>query len=392
MTRPAHILQLVLQRRSVLALAAGGPVGLLGACGGAVGEDGTGAYEPAISVGAVTGLGDAAVTVNGVSYSIGADATLLDGFGKPLAPDALRLGQWVEVTGQINEVLGVGTVARIQVRNSARGVVSTVDGATVTVLQTTARYELKNTVVEGVDTPQALRMGDVVEVHGPLGASAGTVEATRLERLVTAPSIELRGRIMGLDLVRRRAVVGRQPVDFSQATQTLRQALVDGQVLRVAASLQPSASADWLVERITSDTPLPVNLGFAYAEGVTSGWRAGPYFDLDGLAVDGSAANNRDAISADEQRVAVIGSISNGVLVAKSLARVRAGQVVSFNLTGPVTAFASVADFRVRNVLIDASAAVFVAGVVADLANDKRVRVSGPLKGQRMMATRVEFI
>jgi hypothetical protein len=386
--------QLPLQRRRVLALAAAGPSVLLGACGGAVGEDGTGAYEPAISVGAVTGLGEAAVTVNGVNYSIGADATLLDGFGKPLALDALRLGQWVEVSGLVNEVLGLGAAARIQVRNSARGIVSSADGAgaTVTVLQTTARYVEKNTVVEGVDMPQALRVGDVVEVHGPLGARAGTVEATRLERLVAARSTELRGRVSELDPVRRRGVVGRQPVDFSQATQTLRQTLANGQVLRVAAPLPPSAGVDWLVARITSDTPLPANLGFAYAEGVTSGWRAGPLFDLDGLAVDGTTANNRTAITADDQRVAAIGSLKNGVLVAKSLALVRPGQAVVFNLSGPIAAFVSPAELRVRNVLVDASAATFVGGVITDLANDKKVRVTGTLLGQRLLATRVEFV
>lgn len=392
---PTQVLwQFSLRRRGVLGLALGGKTLLLSACGGAVGEDGTGAYEPAISVGSVNGLSETSVSVDGVNFSIEAATTLLDGLGKPLAPDALRLGQWVEISGQVNAVQGVGIADKIQVRNSARGMVSAVDGsgATVTVLQTAARYSDISTVVDGIDSAASLRVGDVVEVHGPLGAAAGTVQATRLELLAAAPTFELRGRVSAVDSVRRRAVIGRQPVDFGQATQTLHQAIANGQVLRVAATTAPTTAADWLVQRITSDAPLPANLRFAYAEGVTSGWRTGPYFELDGLPVDGSAANNRAAITADEQRVAVIGAIKSGVLVATSLARVRSGQVVTFNLSGAITGFASAAGFRVRHVPIDASAASFVGGATADLANGKRVRVSGPLQGQRMVATRVEFI
>jgi hypothetical protein len=390
--RLAHM---ALRRRSMLGVALGGKALLLSACGGAVGEDGSGAYEPVISVGSVNGLSEAAVSVNGVTFSLDSATTLLDGLGKPLAADTLRLGQWVEISGLVNELAGLGKADKIQVRNSARGTVSAVDGsgAAVTVLQTAARYGDKTTVVDGVDNAAALRVGDVVEVHGPLGAAAGTVQATRLELLAAAPSTELRGRVSAVDIVRRRGVIGRQPVDFSQATQTLRQTIANGQVLRVAASTAPVAGADWLVERITNDTPLPSNLGFAYAEGVSSDWRAGPLFDLDGLAVDGSTANNRGAVTGDEQRVAAIGSIKNGVLVAKSLALVRAGQAVVFNLSGAITAFVSAADFRVRNVLIDASAAtVITGGVIADLANDKKVRISGTLQGQRVVATRVEFL
>jgi Domain of unknown function (DUF5666) len=396
MTAPHELHRPFLRRRGVLGLglALGGKTLLLSACGGAVGEDGTGAYEPAISVGSVNGLSEAALSVNGVNFSIDAATTLLDGLGKPLAADALRLGQWVEISGLVNEMAGLGKADRIQVRSSARGTVSAVDGsgATLTVLQTAARYGDKITVVDGVDNAAALRVGDVVEVHGPLGAAAGTVQATRLELLAAAPSIELRGRVSGVDIVRRRAVIGRQPVDFSQATQTLRQTIANGQVLRVAANTAPSAGADWLVERIASDAPLPANLGFAYAEGVTSGWRTGPYFDLDGLAVDGSTANNRNVITADEQRVAVIGSIKNGVLVAKSLALVRPGQAVTFNLSGAITTFVSAADFRVRNVLIDASTATYTGGAAPDLVDGKKVRVTGSLAGQRLVAAKVEFL
>jgi hypothetical protein len=384
------------QRRQLLGATLGAYTVFLSGCGGAVGEDGTGAYEPAISVGPVVGLAEGAISVNGVSYTVDAAATVLDGFGKPLSSNALRLGQWVEISGGVNQAAGLGIAERVQVRNSVRGVVTAVEGSAdslgLTVLKSTARFAAGQTVVEGVAEASALLLGDLIEVHGPLGAAAGTVQATRVERLAAAPSIELRGRVSGLDVLNRRAVIGRQEINFAQATQTLRQPIANNQVLRVAASSAPQAAGDWMVERITSDTPLPLNLGFAYAEGVSSNWQTGPLFELDGLAVDGRNANNRGVVTANEQRVAAIGSINNGVLVAKSLATVRPGQAVVFNLSGPITALVSPAEFRVRNVIVDASTAVFTAGGVSDLADGKKVRVSGTLSGQRLIASKLEFL
>jgi hypothetical protein len=63
-----------------------------------------------------------------------------------------------------------------------------------------------------------------------------------------------------------------------------------------------------------------------------------------------------------------------------------------FVLGAALTDYQSIADFRVRGVTIDATNATFVGGVAADLADGRRVRVTGTVSGRRLIATKVEFL
>jgi Domain of unknown function (DUF5666) len=364
------------------------------ACGG-VGTDGTG-QASTINVGAVTGLSDTTLTVNGVVFERGS-AKVTDAFGLPLAWDALRPGMWLAVEGLVNEDGSSAVAVEIHVRLAVRGTVSTVDqgGATLTVLGSTVRYDTASTVVDGVDVAGAIQPGDVVEVHGPL-AAGDEVDARRIERVSPSPavarSVELRGRVSGLDVATRTMTVGRQRVSYATATLTLRQALANGQVVRVAAATGPTGGQQWVVERMTSDLSLPDQLGFVYVEGVTTDFAAGPTFGIEGIPVDATAANNRNAVTGNGQRVAVIGSIVGGTIRAKSVARSNPGEPIVFVLASTVTGYMSPADFRVRGVLVDASGAALIGGALGDLADGRRVRVTGPVVGRRLVATKLEFL
>ena len=368
----------------------------LASCGGA-GTDGTGPAENSVNVGVLKGLAETSVTVNGVTYDSAA-ATVLDGFGQAAGADALRLGMWLEVTGHVDETSGAAVALTIRVRPASRGVVTAVDAGalTLTVLQSAARYADGVTVVDGTDGAAAIAPGDVVEVHGPLGAGAGAVEASRIERLAGGTDarkpVELRGRVSALDTVARTLTVGRQPVHYDGAALTLRQALANGQVLRVSALAAPVGTRPWRVERMTSDQPLPEDLSFVYAEGVTTDWATGPLFQIEGVKVDASAANNRGVITADGQRVALIGALVKGTLVAKSVTRSVPGQPVVFVLSGGVSSFHSLTDFRMRGVAIDAGAATLVGGLAAEVIDGRRVKVTGSVSGRRLIASRLELL
>lgn len=369
---------------------------VLTSCGG-VGTDGTGPSATAntVTIGALTGLEESAITVNGVAYDR-TGAAIEDGFGKALSSDDLQLGMWLEVDAAVDESSGRAFALSVKVRPALRGSVTAVDGAgfAISVLQSSVRYDNATTVVDGVDTAAALRAGDVVEVHGALGATNGAVEASRIERLAPGvrPPIELRGRVSNLDTIARTLTLGRQSVRYDTAQLTLRQAPANGQVLRVQAAAAPSAGRAWAVERMTSDQPLPENLGFAYAEGVTTQWAPGPLFDLEGLAVDATTASNKVVVTDNGQRVAVIGALVQGKLVAKSVARLVPGQPVTFVLSATVSQFESVGNFRVRGVTIDARGATFVNGTSADLLDGRRVRVTGGVNGRVLVATRLQFL
>jgi Domain of unknown function (DUF5666) len=160
----------------------------------------------------------------------------------------------------------------------------------------------------------------------------------------------------------------------------------------VSSLSAPVAGQLWRVERMTSDQPLPDNLGFVYAEGVTTDWATGPLFTLEGVPVNATGANGKGAVTNNGQRVAVIGSLVAGTLNAKSVARSLPGQPVVFVLSAALTDVQSIADFRVRGVTIDATSAVFAGGTSAELANGRRVKVTGSVSGRRLIATKVEFL
>jgi Domain of unknown function (DUF5666) len=369
---------------------------LLAACG--PGEEGTGIQPVTVNVGVLKGIDDASVTVNGVTYER-SQAAVVDGFGATLSGNGagLRLGMWVEVQGTVDESGESGVAQTIRVRPAVRGAVEVRGdgGRSVTVLDTTALLS-NGTVIDGAATAAELAQGDVVEVHGPLGGSAADVSASRVERLshrAPAQPFELRGRVSQLNSVARTLTVGRRTVSYASATVTLRSALVNGMVVRVSAKAGPVVGRPWLVDRLTADQPLPDKLSFLYVEGFVSNLQAGPLFQIEGLQVDATKADNRAAVKAEGLRVAVLGTLVDGVVQAKSVSLIEQGEPVVFILSGQVTQFVSPASFRVRNVMVDASAANYgLSDTSAGLANGVSVKVRGTIQGRQLVVTRLEFL
>jgi Domain of unknown function (DUF5666) len=381
------------RRVALLVLAA---TTLLAACG--PGEEGTGIQPVTVNVGVLKGIDDESVTVNGVTYDR-SQAVVVDGFDTALGGKgaALRLGMWVEVQGTVDASGESGVAQTIRVRPALRGVVEARGdgGRSVTVLDTTALIG-NATVIDGTATAAELVQGDVIEVHGPLGGSTADMSASRVERLSHRTQVrpfELRGRVSQLDSVARTLTVGRRTVSYASATLTLRSALVAGMMVRVSAKAGPVAGKPWLVDRLTADQPLPDNLAFFYMEGFVSNLQTGPYFQIEGLRVDASNADNRGAVKAEGLRVAVLGTLVDGVVRAKSVSVVEQGEPVVFILSGQVTQFVPPASFRVRNVQVDASAAADVlAKNPAGLANGVQVKVRGTMLGRQLIVTRLEFL
>lgn len=345
----------------------------------------------------VRGLSAESVAVDGIVFET-KSARISDGFGETLPQDSLQLGMWVSIKGLIDEQGQRGTATEIQIRPAARGLVTGADPAALqlSVLGVTARYSSLTTVIDGVASAQALQPGDVVELHGALADEQGSVQATRLQRLdngsVAAQQRVLRGRVRALNLVDQTFAIGQQRVSYAGAAVTLRSPIANGMVVRVSSSKTHGQDALWSVERLTTDQPLPVNLGFIYTEGFSAEWAPGPRFMIEGLPVDASTANGRWAVTGNGQRVAVIGSLRDGSVRAKSVAVVRPGEPTVFTLGGAITAFVAPNRFRVRGVLVDAGAAELVGGSAETLADGVRVRVNGTLLGQSIQASKVTFL
>jgi hypothetical protein len=97
-------------------------------------------------------------------------------------------------------------------------------------------------------------------------------------------------------------------------------------------------------------------------------------------------------VTQDGQRVAAIGALRDGVLVAKSVAVVVSGTSPTFVLAGPVAAYQSLADFKVRAVSVDASGATFSAGDASQVINDIKVKVEGQIVGRKLVATKIKIV
>ena len=203
---------------------------------------------------------------------------------------------------------------------------------------------------------------------------------------------ELRGRVSALDLQAETMTVGAQSVSFGRASIELRASLRNGQVLRVAAASPPAGSAPWAVDRLTPDELRPLDQRFYYTEGLVDALMPGPLFDLEDLRVDASSAVGRHQVQQEGQRVAVVGALQDGVLNARLVAPAEPGEAQSFTLSGPVRAYVSISDFRVRTVPIDASQAQFIACAATALVNEQRVRITGSIRGQSLRARSVECL
>ncbi|MEY2843554.1 MAG: hypothetical protein RI920_1591, partial [Pseudomonadota bacterium] len=92
------------------------------------------------------------------------------------------------------------------------------------------------------------------------------------------------------------------------------------------------------------------------------------------------------------QRVAVIGALQGGRLIAKSVAIVNPGVATHFSLFGDISGFISVAEFKVRSVQIDASQASYTVGDASQLKDGVRVRVDGTVQGRAIVATKMKIL
>jgi Domain of unknown function (DUF5666) len=398
---------------------------MLSACGGAettasgaggVGEDGTGGPAQAASIGVVTGVDEQSITVNGTTFER-QQAPVQDATTARLPDTAVKPGMWVTVEGHTSPS-GENPVAdKIKVLPSARGEVSSVDHgrATISLLGNTVQIS-DTTLVEDMegkaqphdqddDQTQAasgkvhLNTGDKVEVHGPLGATAGAMLASRIDKLVQLPEAsqqpyQLRGRVSEWNAQLHTLKVGRQLVDISKASKLLKRALftptgelVKGMVVRVSGSQPPRGGQAWVVDVIGTDNDLSGNLGFLYMEGVvenldkTSGLR----FEIEDVPVNASSASGNKVLSSNGLRVSVIGPLRSGELVAKA---VSANDL--FTLSGTVGSFTTLSSFKVNTILIDASEASFLKGDAKQLGNGAKVWLSGALDGRTLKVRQIK--
>jgi Domain of unknown function (DUF5666) len=344
--------------------------------------------------GTITGFGS--VIIDGVKYDDTQTSVSTD--TNPAAPTAaaltdLKLGMRVEgklkngvMTDLVMHASLVGPVAALDATTTS----FTLYGQTVKVSVTGATP----TAFEGVQDFAGLMAGDWVEVHGTVDANKAIV-ATRIERKPqgeSAKGLRVGGVISNLDTTAKTFKFNDQTIDYSTATFKPAGAVpVNGAAAAVYSDQLPTAGV-LKAKGIALSKPeegKELRVG-----GRISAYTSLADFTVSGVRVNASTATLEGGVAADVAAgasVGVEGVVSGEVLKATKLRILKTPADVKASLAGQVTDWLSATSFKVRGTTVDASAATFTGGTVADLGNSAWLLVSGTVQGDVLKASNITF-
>lgn len=383
-------------RRAVKLAALAAAAAIAASCGvepQAVRSGGTGYIKATVAAGPITGLGS--IVVNGIRFDETGARVTIDGVpDRPVSE--LRLGMMVEVGGRVDTAARTGTAETIVATPLVSGPAQAVDAARGEVTVLGQRVEVKaGTVLQGASSLGTLRAGDSVVAYGFWDYFAGHVDATRLEVRPAAAQAAIVGPVG--TVAGTRFTIGALAVETAGADLTgLAGGLAPGRYVEARGSLD--AQGVLRAARVAGRAELsPVEGAQTEIEGYVTDFASVASFRVLGVTVNAASARVQGAASAlgNGALVEVEGRFAQGVLVA-DLLEVKAGAeqpvpAQPITLAGLVTDFVSVASFRVRDQVVDASAAAFSGGAAGELANGRGVEVTGVVRGNVLAASALVF-
>jgi len=305
---------------------------IVAACGGSGSSSSSstpvGIAKTQYVTGAIGGFGS--VIVNGVHYDSNSATVTVN--GNPGAVSELKVGQVVHITAKV-DAQGNASASSIDVERLVQGAVQAIDLTNNTLTVAGQVIQVDNTTSFDPSIPggslAGLKIGDLVEVHGFVGAS-GVAVATRIEMATAGDKeIEVTGPLSGLDTTKSLFTVGTQLVDYTTATL----------------------------------------VGFP-----TTGPANGDIVEAEGTTINSSGA--LQAVKVKKHDGGMDGHAGDG------------GE-----LEGLITRFASATDFDVNGQKVTTtSTTVYVGGAVMDLQLNARVEVHGSLDSTgTLVANKVVF-
>jgi len=369
---------------------------LLG-CGGSTntGSDGTGVPPPpdapTLASGPLTGLGPLGVA--GAQLTDAGTQVQLNTLSARPSSD-LRLGMFADADGRVAPSTGEGVASTAVAQSVVIGPVAAIDPARriLLVLGSPARAD-QNTLFENFERLDQLAVGDLVEVFGLRLPGAEGVLATRVILREPSQVVELLGTIsevgigsftaQGLRIATGNAqFTNPGGIDFSPAPPPIGA----GSLVRVRGTYDAAAGVVTASLVVTGFAPVRSEGKWVYVEGFVLGQGAPTRFQVGDVAVDTTDVATPLAVGT---RVRLRGRMQAGVLRVDQVAVVAADARIDYVFEGPISAYASIADFRVRGERVDASSAVILGGPASSLADGVRVRVKGVAGPGRVSATEV---
>ncbi len=369
----------------------------LAGCGGSAntGSDGTGiapAPDPAVASGPLTGLGPLGVA--GARLDDSATQVQLNTLSARPSTD-LRLGMFADADGRVATSTGAGVASTAVAQSVLIGPVAAIDPArrSLVVLASPVRTD-QNTLLENFERLDQLAVGSIVEVFGLRLPGAEGLLATRVVLREPSQPVELLGTISEVGTgsftaqgVRIAVVAG--GTDFSPAPSGGSPQFDAGTLVRVRGTYDAAAGVVTATLVVTGFAPARPEGKLVYVEGFVLGQASATRFQVGDVAVDTTDVATPLAVG---MRVRLRGRMQSGVLRVDQVAVVAPDARIDYVFEGPIAAYVSIADFRVRGERVDASAAVVVGGPPASLADGVRVRVRGGAGPGRISATEVTIV
>lgn len=374
---------------------------ILVACGGDSGGSvsftsggntgGTGSFAS----GRIAGFGS--IIVNNVRFE-DSGASVTDDDGRFRSQGELRLGMVVEIqAGAITQgtasTLGSATASAVNIASEIKGLVQAIAGSTLVVLGQSV-IVVATTLFEDGLSLQSIRVGDVLEVYGFIGAD-GQITATRIERKDAGTSnFKLRGFVANLNTLARTFSIGGATISYAGIVPL--PSLGNGMFVRVPVNTVQSAGV-WTATRIEVRQPFD-NQDEAEIEGIVTAYPgSGTSFQVNGLQVDASGARFKDGSVSNlalGTRVEVEGAVRNGVLVAREVEFKDNADAAQVEVKDVIESVIPPSGFVVRGVrFFHDSATRFRGGTAARLAPGVPVEVKGSLTagGASVHADEVNF-
>lgn len=251
-------------------------------------------------------------------------------------------------------------------------------------------------------TAGMLGNGVRVEVEGTL--AGGIVSATRVG-IESVPSLEVDGLVSAVNTATGTLTVGAQAFAVTAATQFEDRSVAadrdlgltslrPGDHVIVTATTLPAPVATRVV-RLDLAAPPPSQPDTTY-EGAISEFVSVADFKVGGNRVNAASAafvNGTAGALANGRRVAAVGKLSSGVLLATRVTFEDSTppSPTALSVEGTITNFASLASFQVAGQAVNASSASVSGGNASSLGNGVRVEVSGTLSNGVLVAQTVEI-
>jgi len=326
-------------------------------------------------------------------------AVIEDDDGNRGSSASLKLGMMCDIDSDtIDDSTGRAKARHIRFGSEIIGPVATVDttAGTFTVLDQTVEVK-PETVIEASLGTLADFAGKLVEVHALFQASSGHYIATRIEDATGAAFFKLRGLISALDTSAKTFKIGDALISYANvADADLPAGFADG--LRVRVRLQTvQVAGAWVATSIRSGVRKVEDHDDARLRGTVTAFTDATHFEVNGIAVDASAARIDNGPVTAGARVEVRGTAAAGTIAATRVTVLLADDdaIRGIELHGTASALDTTAKtFVLRGITVNyGGTVVFKDGTAAQLADGVQLEVKGVLSADRstLAAAVIEF-